>query len=173
MTLEELFQQIAENPAYIIFYFSIIPFAAFLAGLLGKGEGHMSPWKYLYSALIFLVSVPGIFSVTLSVYFFLFEKRPIMQTDVFTQIIPVLAMVITLLAIRKNVNLDYIPGFDKMSGLITMITASLAIMWFIDRTRIWVVSYVRFEVVIGFFIVLLILIRFGWKRILGGGGSSS
>jgi len=173
MTLEELFQQIAENPAYIIFYFSIIPFAAFLAGLLGKGEGHMSPWKYLYSALIFLVSVPGIFSVTLSVYFFLFEKRPIMQTDVFTQIIPVLSMVITLLAIRKNVNLDYIPGFDKMSGLITMITASLAIMWFIDRTRIWVVSYVRFEVVIGFFIVLLILIRFGWKRILGGGGSSS
>ena len=75
MTLEELFQQIAENPAYIIFYFSIIPFAAFLAGLLGKGEGHMSPWKYLYSALIFLVSIPGIFSVTLSVYFFLFEKR--------------------------------------------------------------------------------------------------
>lgn len=171
MTLEELFQQIAENPAYIIFYFSIIPFAAFLAGLLGKGEGHMSPWKYLYSALIFLVSVPGIFSVTLSVYFFLFEKRPIMQTDVFTQIIPVLSMVFTLLAIRKNVNLDYIPGFDKMSGLITMITASLAIMWFIDRTRIWVVSYVRFEVVIGFFIVLLILIRFGWKRILGGGSS--
>ncbi len=154
MTLEELFQQIAENPAYIIFYFSIIPFAAFLAGLLGKGEGHMSPWKYLYSALIFLVSVPGIFSVTLSVYFFLFEKRPIMQTDVFTQIIPVLSMVITLLAIRKNVNLDYIPGFDKMSGLITMITASLAIMWFIDRTRIWVVSYVRFEVVIGFFIAV-------------------
>ncbi len=172
MTLEELFQQIAENPAYIIFYFSIIPFAAFLAGLLGKGEGHMSPWKYLYSALIFLVSVPGIFSVTLSVYFFLFEKRPIMQTDVFTQIIPVLSMVFTLLAIRKNVNLDYIPGFDKMSGLITMITASLAIMWFIDRTRIWVVSYVRFEVVIGFFIVLLILIRFGWKRILGGGSSN-
>lgn len=171
MTLEELFQQIAENPAYIIFYFSIIPFAAFLAGLLGKGEGHMSPWKYLYSALIFLVSVPGIFSVTLSVYFFLFEKRPIMQTDVFTQIIPVLSMVFTLLAIRKNVNLDYIPGFDKMSGLITMITASLAIMWFIDRTRIWVVSYVRFEVVIGFFIALLIIIRFGWKRILGGGGA--
>ncbi len=172
MTLEELFQQIAENPAYLIFYFSIIPFAAFLAGLLGKGEGHEPPWKYLYSALIFLVSVPGIFSVTLSVYFFLFEKRPIMETDVFTQIIPVLSMVITLLAIRKNVNLDYIPGFDKMSGLITMITASLAIMWFIDRTRIWVVSIVRFEVVIGFFIVLLILIRFGWKKILGGGSSN-
>lgn len=168
MTLEELFQRIADNPSYIIFYFSIIPFAALLAGLLGKGEGHISPWKYLYAALIFLVSVPGIFSVTLSVYFFLFEKRAILQTDLYTQIIPIISMVVTLLTIRKNVNLDYIPGFDKISGLITMITATLAIMWFIDRTRIWVISIVRFEVVIGFFILLLIIIRFGWKKVLGG-----
>lgn len=173
MTLEELFQRLADNPAYIIFYFSIIPFAAFLAGLLSKEEGHLSPWKYLYSALIFLVSVPGIFAVTLSVYFFLFEKRPILQTDVFTQIVPVISMVLTLLTVRKNVNLDHIPGFDKLSGLITMITASLAIMWFIDRTRIWVVSFVRFEVVIGIFILLLIVIRFGWKKVLGGSTSSS
>lgn len=171
MTLEELFQRLADNPAYILFYFAIIPFAALLAGWLSKGEGHLSPWKYLYSALIFLVSVPGIFAVTLSVYFFLFEKRPILQTDVYTQIVPVLSMVITLLTIKRNVSLDYIPGFDKLSGLITMITASLAIMWFIDRTRIWVVSFVRFEVVIGIFIVLLIVIRFGWKKILGGSNS--
>lgn len=168
MTLEELFQKIADNPSYVIFYFSIIPFAALLAGLLGKGEGDISPWKYLYSVLIYLVSVPGIFSVSLSIYFFLFEKRPILQTDVFTQIVPIVSMVATLLIIRKNVNLDYIPGFDKLSGLITMISATLAIMWFIDRTKLYVISFVRFEVVIGIFIGLLVIIRFTWKSILGG-----
>ncbi|MEZ5039983.1 MAG: hypothetical protein R2828_08825 [Saprospiraceae bacterium] len=168
MTLEELFQKIADNPAYVIFYFSIIPFAALLAGLLGKGEGDISPWKYLYSTLIYLVSVPGIFSVSLSIYFFLFEKRPILQTDIFTQVIPIVSMVATLLIIRKNVNLDYIPGFDKLSGLITMISATLAIMWFIDRTKLYVISFVRFEVVIGIFIALLVIIRYAWKSILGG-----
>ena len=79
MTLQEFFELLTNNPAYIIFYFSIIPFAAFLAGVLGKGEGHLTPWNYLYSALIYLVCVPGIFAVTLDVYLFLFEKQSIFE----------------------------------------------------------------------------------------------
>ena len=53
MTLQQLFDLISGNPAYILFYFAIIPFAALLANLLGKGEGHLSPWKFLYAILIF------------------------------------------------------------------------------------------------------------------------
>ena len=165
MTLADLFQKIADNPSYIIFYFSILPLTALLAGWLGKGEGHISPWKYLYSTLIYLVSVPGIFAVTLSVYFFLFERRSIMQTDVLVQILPIASMIITLLVIRRNVNLDYIPGFDKLSGLITMISAALALMWIIDRTHILAITVIPFPIVILIFAALLFLIRFGWKRL--------
>lgn len=165
MTLADFFQKIADTPSYIIFYFTIIPVTALLAGWLGKGEGHIAPWKYLYSTLIYLVSVPGIFAVTLSIYFFLFEKRSILQTDVFVQILPVVSMIATLLLIRKNVRLDDIPGFDKLSGLIMMITATLAIMWFFDRTRIIAFTYIPFQYVILIFIGLLIVIRLGWKRL--------
>lgn len=165
MTLQEFFELITNNPAYIIFYFSIIPFAALLAGILGKGEGHLTPWNYLYSALIYLVCVPGIFAVTLDVYLFLFEKQSIFDTDIFTQILPVVSMVLTILIAKNNVNLDLIPGFGKLSALITMIAATLAIMWFIDRTRIYVFSYLRFEVAIGIFIALLLVIRFGWRKL--------
>ncbi|MCB0634394.1 MAG: hypothetical protein KDD15_31895, partial [Lewinella sp.] len=155
MTLEEFFQKIADNPAYVIFYFTIIPLTAVLAGWMGKGEGHISPWKYLYSTLIYMVSVPGIFAVTLSIYFFLFERRSIMDTDVFIQILPVISMVVTLLIIRRNVRLEHIPGFDKLSGLIMMISATLAIMWFIDRTHIIVFTHIPFMYVILIFAALL------------------
>lgn len=165
MTLQDFFQKITENPSYIIFFFTIIPVTALLAGWLGKDEGHISPWKYLYSTLIYLVSVPGIFAVTLSIYFFLFERRSIMQTDIFVQILPIISMVATLLIIKRNVKLEYIPGFDKLSGLIMMISATLAIMWFIDRTRIIAFTFIPFQYVILIFIVLLIMIRFGWKRL--------
>lgn len=165
MTLEDFFQKIAANPAYIIFYFSIIPLTAVLAGWLGKGEGHIAPWRYLYSTLIYLVSVPGIFAITLSIYFFLFEKRSIMQTDVFVQILPIVSMIATLLLIQRNVRLEHIPGFDKLSGLIMMISATLAIMWFVDRTRIIAFTYIPFQYVILIFIALLVTIRFGWKRL--------
>lgn len=165
MTLQELFNLIAASPAYVIFYFAIIPFAALLAGLLSKGEGHIAPWNILYSVLIYAVCIPGIFAVTLSVYFFLFERKSILQTDLYTQVLPIVSMVATLLIIRKNVDFDYIPGFDKISGLITMIAATLGIMWFIDRTHIYAITYLRFEVVLLIFFALLLLIRFGWSKL--------
>ncbi len=165
MTLQELFDLIAGHPAYILFYFAIIPFAGFMAGLLSKGEGHLAPWKFLYSILIYAVCIPGIFAVTLDVYFFLFEKRSILDTDVYTQILPVVSMVLTLLIIRQNADFDYIPGFDKLSGLMMMIAATLGIMWFVDRTHIYAITYLRFEVVLLIFFVLLLLIRFGWSKI--------
>lgn len=166
MTLEEFFQKIAENPAYIIFFFTLLPLTALIAGWLGKGEGHLTPWKYLYSTLIYLASVPGIFAITLSIYVLLFERGSILQTDVFVQILPIVSMIVTLLIISRNVRLEYIPGFDKLSGLIMVITATLAIMWFLYRTRIIVFTYIPFQYVILIFIVLLVVIRFGWKRLV-------
>lgn len=169
MTLQELFDQLASHPQYIIFYFILLPLTAILAGFMGKGEGHLSPWKYLYSTLVYLACVPGIFAVTLNVYMFLFEKRSILATDVYTQILPILSMVLTLLIIKRNVSLDAIPGFDKLSVLIMMITATLLIMWGLDRTHFLVFVSARFEQALIVFIVLLIAVRFGWKKLFSGG----
>lgn len=164
MTLADFFDLLAANPIYILSYFLMIPFTALLVLFLGKGEGHLSPWKYLYSVLIYGVCVLGLFSITLSVYLFLFERRSIMQTDVYTQILPVVSMVATLLLINKNVNLSRIPGFGKISSLMMMITAALAFMWIIDRTRIFAFTYIPFQYVILIFIGLLLMIRIGWNQ---------
>lgn len=166
MTLQDFFNLLADNPAYIIMFFTLIPITALLAAFMGKGEGHLSPWRYLYSVLIYLVCVPAIFSITLSAYLFLFERRSILQTDVYTQILPILSMVLTLWLIRKNVDLEYIPGFDKLSGLIMMIVAALGIMWFIDRTRIFAFTYIPFPYVLLIFVGLLLVIRLGWGRLV-------
>ena len=167
MTLREFFDALTSDPTYVSIYLAIIPVMAFVAGLTGRDKGHESPWKYLYSTLIYFICVPGIFSVTLSVYQFLFERRSIWVADVFVQVLPIISMVVTLLIIRRNVNLDHIPGFDKLGGLVMIITSTLAIMWFIDRMRIIVFSYLQFEYVILFFIGLLLVIRFGWRRAFG------
>lgn len=140
---------------------------AFVAGLISREKGVEAPWRYLYSTLIYFICVPGIFSITVSIYQFLFERRSIWDADVFVQVLPIISMVVTLLIIRRNVNLDYIPGFDKLSGLVMIIAATLTIMWFVDRLRIIVFSYLRFEYVILFFIGLLLVIRLGWRRAFG------
>lgn len=171
MTLQQLFDHIANNPTYLIFFFCIIPIAALLAGWLGKDEGHLSPWKYLYSTMIYLVAVPGIFAITLFIYQFLFERSSILNMDVYTQVLPVVSMILTFFISRKNVDLEDIPGLAKLSGLIMMITAVFAIMWFVDRTRILAFSYLRIEYVLLTFVVLLLVVRFGWKKVMKSEGS--
>jgi len=166
MTLQQLFQRIGENPNFLLFYFLIIPIAAVIAGVLGKGEGHLSPWKYLYATLIYLVCVPGIFAVTLNVYFFLFERGDVMQTDIYIQILPVVIMLLTIFVIRRNVDLSILPGFYKISGLWFMLFATKFLMWLLEKIRIVVFSYLPFQYLIGIFTILFALIYLGWKKIV-------
>ncbi len=168
MSLNDLFDFISANPTYVVLYFAIIPVLAILFGWLDRGRGHNTPWRYLYSALIYLVAVPGIFALTLNIYLFLFERgHDILDSDLITQVLPIVSMILTLGIIRQGVDLDYIPGFDKLSGLLMIIFAALAIMWFIDRLRI--VAFMRLPAgaVICIFVALLILIRYGWGKAFG------
>ncbi len=164
MTLQDFFTLLAGHPTWILAFFILLPLTALVLGWITKGEEGSSPWKYLYSALIYLSCVPGIFAVTLSVYFFVFERRSILQTDIYTQVLPVVSMIATLLILRRNVDLDLIPGFDKISGLIMMIAASLALMWFVDRTHIYVISFLPFWQAVLIFIALLVVVRWGWSK---------
>jgi hypothetical protein len=167
MTLQELINRIGQNPDAILFFFIAVPLVAFLVGWLAPNEGHLPPWKYIYSTLVYLACVPGVFAIALNAYLFLFERRSIFAFDVYTQILPIFAMLLTLWLIRRAVLLEYIPGFQKLSGLVIMIFASLAIMWIVDRTRIMVFSYLPFQYVLGIFTVLLALMLWGWKSLFG------
>lgn len=166
MTLAEFFDWLSDRPIFLLCYFLLIPFTAFLAGVFGKNEGHLTPWKQFYAVLIYLIAVPGIFSVALDIYLFLFERRSIMQANLYTQILPVLSMVATLLIIRRNVDFRHIPGFKKLSGLIFVLAATMALFWILDRTRIYVITFLRWEVALLMFAGLFAVIYFGWNRMV-------
>ncbi len=165
MTISEFFEVTGDNPAIVFAFFGFVIFSAILAGILGKGEGNESPWKYLYSALIYLVAIPGIFSVAFNIYLFLFERKSVLDTNIYTQILPILAMVATFFIIRANVSLDRIPGFGKLSGLLMMIFATMSFMWFLDKIRIFVFTFMPFQYLVIIFLVLFVVLYFGWRKI--------
>lgn len=165
MTLGDLFLILNKNPVIVLFYFTSIPLSAFLAYMLGRDDGHLSPWKYLYTVLVYLSTVPGLFAITLSIYYFLFENRSILDTDLIIQIVPVFSMILTLWLIRLNVNFDLIPGAKKLSGLILIIFIVLSFMWIIDRMRFIVFTRMSFTTVIVIMIAMIIGLRWGWRRV--------
>jgi hypothetical protein len=165
MTLGEFFQHCSENPTNLKLFFAALPLTAGLALLFGKNEGHLFPWKYLYSILVYACCIPGVFSITLSVYKFLFERGSIMDANIWTQILPILVMIITLWLIKKNVPLDNVPGFDKIGSLIFFLTILIIFLWILEKTNIYVISFLPFWQFVAMFLLFIVLLRFGIKRL--------
>ena len=172
MTLRDLLIYVGNHPESVVLYFAILPIAALLLAWIAGVEGRNSPWNYLYSAIIYLSAVPGIFALSLNVYIFLFERGSIMNLDVYTQLLPILSMILTLGIVRRNVDLSYVPGFGKLSGLLMLIGATIGLMWLVDRTRIYAIVSMPFSVVIWVFVVLMLVLRFGYRQTFGRGHRS-
>ena len=85
--------------------------------------------------------------------------------NLITQLLPIATMFGTLVIIKRNVPFEFIPAFGKLSVFVTLVFVLISIVWFVDRLRIVMISYVPFQHVAIGFIGLLLLIRFGWKRI--------
>ncbi|MFN8353077.1 MAG: hypothetical protein U0Y10_01410 [Spirosomataceae bacterium] len=165
MTLRDIFQSIAENPTWIVVYFLLLPVAAYLIGEVATGSRDVKFWGYVYAVLSYLVCIPGIFAVTLNVYLFLFERQSVWDMNLVTQALPILSMIITLMLIKRKIPFELIPGFGKLSGFLTLIAATMGIMWFIDRTHIYAVTFIPFQYIAIGFLLLLLIIRFAWSKI--------
>jgi hypothetical protein len=166
MTLGELFGFLNQNPTYITTFFLAMPALAVIVNWICGDEGHQSPWKYLYSALIFATCVPGIMSVGLTVYYFLFERQSIMSTNILTQVLPVLSMILTVSIVRRQVSLDHIPGSERISSLVMLISAVLVLMYILDRTRLFVMISLPVYQFVLILVGLLLVVRFALRRIM-------
>lgn len=164
MTLGEFFVNVSEQPAILLFYFFSIPLVAVLGYLWGRDKGFESPLCWIYTALIYAVCIPGIFAITLNIYLFLFERRSVMDSNIYFQILPILSMIITLYIIKLNVDFKHIPGFGKMSTLMIIIFAIFSILWILEKTHIFVISFMPFQYFIFFILAMFLLIFFGSKK---------
>lgn len=164
MNLQEVFQFVSDHPTFLIVFFLAVPAMAYLCGTQITGNEKALPWLKIYAILVYLACIPGIFAITLNVYLFLFERQSIWQMNLVTQLLPIVSMVFTLIFIKQKVPFDLIPGFGKLSGFMTIIAAMMGIMWFIDRTHIYAVTFIPFSYIAIGFVVLLVLIRWGWSK---------
>ncbi len=166
MTLGEFFDYLSANPFLVLYYSLAIPIIAGVVTLVAGEDGKESPWKYIYSTLIFLVCIPGVLAFFLNIYLFLFEKQAILDTNLYTQVLPIILMVGTLLIIRSKTAFCDIPGFEKLSGMMLIMSALIVVMWFVDRTHIIAISFIPIHYLLILFVALFFVIKYGAKKIL-------
>jgi hypothetical protein len=139
MTTRDLIQWAGQHPVILLLAFIAPPALAWLAGQAhGKESGKLAPWKYLYSGLVYLVCVPGMFAGVITAYTLFFSGENLLDANLLVYFLPIAAMVATLVLIRKNISFDDVPGFDRLSGLMVMVGCSFVIALVIQKTRIFV-----------------------------------
>ena len=53
-------------------------------------------------------------------------------------LLPVVSMGVTLALLRQSVDFDAVPGFHRLSGLMTLLGLSFVVALAISKTRLWI-----------------------------------
>ena len=139
MTTRELTHQADQHPLWLVATFVALPLVAWGLGQVHeRGRGGTAPWKYFYSVLVYLACVPGMFASVLTAYALFLSRENLLDASLLVYFLPIAAMVVTLVFIRKSVSFDEVPGFDRLSGLMVMVACSFAVALVIQKTRIFV-----------------------------------
>ncbi len=166
MTIKELFEFVSNNPNYSLIYFIGLPLIAGIIGILGNDNCNKSPWKEFFMVIIYATMIPGILALFFNLYLFLFENSSILNYNILIQILPVLSMIVTLFIIKRYISFNEIPGFDKISGLILVISSLILILWLADRFRIVAFTYMPIQYLLLLFIILIFAINWGLKKLM-------
>ncbi len=165
MTLRDFFEYITAHSEVAVLFLLAIPMLAFLVNLWsGDTAEKIWQWRYVYAVLVYAACIPGIFALALNIYLFLFERQSIWTMNLALQLTPILTMIGTLMLIKRKIPFNYIPGFGRLSGFLTLIFALIGIMWFVDRLRLVAFTYVPFTYIVVGFVLTLVLIRFAWSK---------
>lgn len=120
MSVQQFINFLSQHSLYIIIYFVAVFILAFGLSIHHK----KSPTKLksqLLSTLVFLVSIPGIMATIIIFYSLFFIRQNLLEVNMVLYFLPIIAMILTLFVIAKYTSLNSLPGFNRLSGLITLL----------------------------------------------------
>jgi hypothetical protein len=168
MTLQELLARIEGNPVPVLAYFTASPVVAWLAGHLHpKGSVYDSPVRYVYTIVIYMVCLPGLLAaVALGDSL---ARGQLMDVGVLSQILPLLAMLITFGIVRHQANPEHIPGFSRITGFMLLLVLTAAGIFLLMKTHIWIFFGGGMGTLLVSMAVLFLLLKWAFDRTFGAG----
>ncbi len=166
MTVQELINLISIHPKTILGYYSIVIALTIILAMYIHKENFKSPFTYLYSLLVYAVSIPAILSIILVIYGFFFHKIDFLQVDILSYFLPIISMLIVFVFFNKTVGLSNIPGFKRISGLFLIITLALFLAYLLQKVFIGIFFIGNFQTLLILFLAILVLIKIGWDRLV-------
>jgi len=139
MNIQQLLDLTQNFSQEILIFLVIVPLLSWMLVFVhGKKNGEKNPWRYIYSILIYLSGVPGMFSLVLTGYALFFTHESLLQVNMLVYLLPIVSMVVAFFMMKRHLDLEKIPGFDRLSGLMVMIGVSFVLALVVMKLRIFV-----------------------------------
>ncbi|WP_103072174.1 hypothetical protein [Aquimarina sediminis] len=166
MTLQDIINWFSTNPKLILIYFTVVIVLSLLGLVLVNQRNFRPPLNYMYGALVYAATIPGLLALIIILYSFFFLKMNLLEMDVLTYYVPVACMFLSLFIIHKTVPMSRIPGFDKLSGVFVIVGITFVITYILQRMFFGVFFVGRIQYLLLFFVAILIILRIAWKKIV-------
>lgn len=121
--------------------------------------------KYVLSALVFGVTIPGVLAAMLVLYTLLILRSSLLEVSIVAYFVPVIAMILTLVILNRKVRMSQIPGFGKLSSLILIIFISFGIVFVLLRTHFGVLFIGSIIHLFIIFAVVFFILKAAWTRL--------
>lgn len=166
MTVQEIINWFSNNSSVIINYYVALLVISLLGMLVLNKVNFKPPINYFYTVLVYGAVVPGLLSVVLILYGLFFAHQNLLEVNVMSYYLPVVAMVLLLFIVNKTVPLKKVPGFGKLSGLFVMIFIAFIVTYVLQRMVFGVFFIGSFSSLIILFLVLLFILKVAWDKII-------
>jgi len=170
MSARELLDLAGRHPAALLALGLLPPIAALVLGWIhGRGGGAGSPWRYIYALLVYASCVPGVGAAVVTAYTLFFTRENLLDKNLLVYGLPIVSMALTLGLIRKNVAFDDVPGFDRLSGLLTLIAVTFVVLLAIRKTFVGVIFVGSIAKLAVLAALVFALLRWGTRALLRRG----
>ena len=154
------------NPDIILACFTCLPLFALLIGFFHiRDSGDDTRLRHVYSVLTYISAISGTFSISLIAYALFFTRTNLLDVNFFIYFLPLISMIVTLMIIGKQAEFSRLPGFDRLSGLITLLFITFAIILFVSKSRIFIGFFGSMQSLLGLGLCVYFLLRWSLKKI--------
>ncbi len=151
---------------WLLIYFCVPPLLALLLWPVTREIWRAKPpLSYLYSLLVYLVAIPGVFSLILLGYSVFFLHQNLLEVNALFYFLPGLSMLMTLIIIGRSVSFGDLPAVDHIIGLITVLGITFLAVLFIYKTRIFIGFFGSIETLILLAVGVFILLKWGLNKL--------
>jgi len=168
MTINQIIRELEPYNIHLLIVLVLIPSVSWGYGKVASGERWAgSPFKYVYTALVYISSVPGILAAVLTCYALFIERSSLLNINIVVYFMPIISMVATLVLIKRSVDLKHIPGIDRLYGILIVIAITFTVSLAIIKTGIWIFFGSSLLTLFVTAIVLFALLEIGIAKLFG------